>query len=134
MTVLHAEDEAGWLTPLRVPIVGVKLDAAPGTPPDHITKATLIVDGDWVDDAVRSFKSLFCHDETWVEIEVLGDYIIDCNGQAVDANAIGLSPGPTGNGTPGDTFVSKFPVAMAPQRPRTPQQPEHPEYPKGVQS
>jgi len=48
-----------------------------------------------------------------VEIEVRGDFIIDCNGQAVDANAVGLSPGPTGNGTPGGTFVSRFKVDRA---------------------
>ena len=45
-----------------------------------------------------------------VEIEIRGDYIVDCNGQTVDANAVGLSPSPTGNGTPGGTFLSTFRV------------------------
>ena len=45
-----------------------------------------------------------------VEIEVRGDFIVDCNGQTVDANAVGLSPAPTGNGTPGGTFLSSFHV------------------------
>jgi hypothetical protein len=48
-----------------------------------------------------------------VEIEVRGDYIVDCNGQAVDANPVGLRAAPSGNGTPGGTYVSTFSVAPA---------------------
>ena len=44
------------------------------------------------------------HGETWVEIEVRGDFILDCNGQPVDANAVGRAAAPTGNGTPGGTL------------------------------
>ena len=52
--------------------------------------------------------------DTWVEIEVRGDFIVDCNGQPVDANAVGRRSAPTGNGTPGGTFLSTFRVEPRP--------------------
>ena len=45
-----------------------------------------------------------------VEIEIRGDLILDCSGQPVDANSIGLQAAPTGNGTPGGTYFSTFKV------------------------
>ena len=48
-----------------------------------------------------------------MKIEVLGNFIVDCNGQTVDANSFGLSPAPTGNATPGGTFLSTFRVEPA---------------------
>ena len=109
MTVTVAEDEAGWGESRRVPILGVleTLDSNV----EFIKRATLLVDAGWVADATMSKKKIFNQDEALVEIEVHGDYIIDCNGQAVDANAVGLVPAPTGNGTPGGTFLSNFHVA-----------------------
>jgi hypothetical protein len=111
MTVTVAEHEAGWGESRRVPIVGVVTSAAPGAPGGFITRATLVVDAGWVDDAIESRKTIFNQDEAWVEIEIRGDFIVDCNGQTIDANAVGLSPSPTGNGTPGGTFHSNFRVA-----------------------
>ena len=111
MTVFVSEHEEGWRQALRVPIIGVVTEGASEVPSGCVTKATLVVDAGWVDDALKSRKTLFNADEGWVEIEVLGDYIVDCNGQTVDANPVGLSPAPTGNGTPGGTFSSKFRVA-----------------------
>jgi len=109
------------LTPMRVPIVGVHTDeGAPDVPAGHVTRATIMVDSGWVDDAVRGRKTHFAEDQTSVEIEVLGDYMVDCNGQPVDANAIGLSAAPTGNGVPGDRFISKFHVEMRPQLKQSP--------------
>ena len=58
----------------------------------------------------ESRKTIFNQTRRTVEIEIRGDFIVDCNGQTVDANAIGLSPAPTGNGTPGGTFFSTFRV------------------------
>jgi hypothetical protein len=110
ITVLVEEPEGGWDAAFRVPILGVHTEAAPGTPPDYITKATIIVDGGWLKDAVYGEKSIFNEDPTTVEIEVRGDLIVDCNGQTVDANNHGLLPSPTGNGTPGGTFFSTFRV------------------------
>lgn len=110
MTVIAAESEGGWGIAHRVPILDVETVDAPGPQSGLVTKATLVVDSGWVADAIQSRKRIFNQDETIVEIEIRGDFIIDCNGQAVDANAVGRTPSPTGNGTPGGTFHSTFRV------------------------
>lgn len=114
MTVISREREGGWGQPFRVPIIGVAKGPEPPSPNDpagSARRATIVVEGAWLEDAVSGRRSLFQGGETTVEIEVRGDFIIDCNGQTVDANAVGLSPFPTGNGTPGGTFVSTFRVS-----------------------
>jgi len=114
MTVMSREREGGWWQTFRVPIVGVELEPQhAGDPPNHVRGATIVVDGAWVEDAVRGRRSLFQGGETRIEIEVRGDFIVDCNGQTIDANAVGLSPVPTGNGAAGGTFLSSFRVAAA---------------------
>jgi hypothetical protein len=110
MTVFVDEDEAGWDVARRVPIMDVEKWAPPGTPAGFVTRARLVVDAGWVDDAIESRKTIFNREAAAVEIEVRGDFIVDCNGQTIDANAVGLSPAPTGNGTPGGTFFSSFHV------------------------
>jgi hypothetical protein len=117
MTVLKAEDEGGWTGTYRVPILAMDTTAAPGTPDGLVNRASLVVGARWLYDAVRGSKTIFDEDTVAVEIEIRGDLILDCNGQAVDANAHGLFPAPTGNGTPGGTFYSRFQV-----------QPRFPEY------
>jgi len=119
MTVMSVEREGGWWQTFRVPIVRLDTEVVPpeaGDPPDHVRGAELIVDGAWKADAVLGHRNLFLGGETRVEIELRGDFIVDCNGQTVDANAVGLSPAPTGNGSPGGTFLSSFRVAAAPAR------------------
>lgn len=123
MTILTEERQDGWWQVFRVPII--RLDFAgyppkPNDPKDHVRGAKIVVDGDWLEDGLRGNKTLFLGSETRVELEVRGDFIIDCNGQAVDANAVGLSPIPTGNGTPGGTFLSTFRVGPARDRRATP--------------
>ena len=110
MTIVLPEDAEGWGEPRRVPIVDVDTVDAPAPLKGFITRATLMVDAGWVDDAIQSRKKYFNENPGSVEIEVRGDFIVDCNGQTVDANAVGLSPAPTGNGTPGGTFHSSFQV------------------------
>lgn len=118
MTVMSTEREGGWFQTFRVPIVRVETAGSEaGDPANHVREATIVVDGAWVEDGVRGRRSLFLGAETQIEIEVRGDFIVDCNGQTVDANAVGLSPGPTGNGTPGGTFISTFRVAAAREAP-----------------
>jgi hypothetical protein len=115
MTIMALEREGGWWQTFRVPIVGVDttlVPPQPNDPKDHVRSARIIVDGAWVEDGVRGRRTLFQDSDTRIEIEVRGDFIIDCNGQAVDANAVGLSPFPTGNATPGGTFLSTFHVAQ----------------------
>jgi hypothetical protein len=109
MLVLGREKGEAWCTVFRVPIVGVATEGA-SADASLITKATLIVDGRWLYDAVLGESTIFDDAENTVEIEIRGDLIIDCNGQPVDANALGLAPYPTGNGAPGGTFFSSFRV------------------------
>ncbi len=116
MTILSAEREGGWWLPFRVPIVGVdssNFPAEPHDPPNHVRGATIIVDGSWLEDAVRGRRTLFLGGETRVEIEVRGDLMVDCNGQQLDLETHGLCPSPTGNNSPGGTFFSDFVVASA---------------------
>ena len=110
MTVLGEEDEGGWAGTHRVPILKAETWAPSGTPRGLVTRATFVVDGRWLYDAVKGSKTIFDEDPTTVEIEVRGDLIVDCNGQTVDANAHGMLAAPTGNGTPGGTFFSSFRV------------------------
>jgi hypothetical protein len=93
IAVMSAEREGGWWQVFRAPIARIETAQA-----DLVEEAKVVVDGDWLDDAVKSRKTIF-DTESFVEIEVRGDFIVDCNGQAVDAN---------GNGTPGGTFLSTF--------------------------
>jgi len=114
ITVLSGETEGGWLDPQRVPIVRIETTPASKDPDDKLViAAKLIVAGGWVEDGLRGRHTVFLDDETWVEIEVRGDFILDCNGQPVDANSVGLTPAPTGNGTPGGTMLSTFRVGPA---------------------
>lgn len=110
MTALSREREGNWLEVQRVPIV--RLEPIPCEPdvPKHVRGAKVVVAGGWVEDALRGRATVF-FSETWIEIEVRGDFILDCNGQPVDANAVGRSAVLTGNGTPGGTFLSTFLVA-----------------------
>jgi hypothetical protein len=118
MTVLSAETEGGWWQIYRVPIVRLEPLSRDPKRGDCVGAAAMVVDGAWVEDAVRGRRSIFLAGETRVEIEVRGDFILDCNGQSVDASTVGLLPAPTGNGTPGGTFLSTFRVARAEPSPR----------------
>jgi hypothetical protein len=107
MTAMFLEKEGGWWETHRVPIVHVETDEAEGL----ATRAAVVVRTRWAKDAIFGSETRFDSAyRTHVEIEIRGDFIVDCNGQALDANAIGISPMPTGNGTPGGTYVSSFQV------------------------
>jgi hypothetical protein len=112
ITVMSVDTEGGWWQPMRVPVVRLESTQDPADPPNHVRKATLVVDGSWLEDGCAGRHSVFLAGDTWVEIEIRGDLIVDCNGQPVDANASGLSLPPTGNGSPGGTFLSSFRVAQ----------------------
>lgn len=113
MTVLSREERELWWTPNRVPIIDVDLWPSDPETPELARGAAIVVDGVWLYDAVRSSASVFHDHVTRVEFEVRGDFIVDCNGQTVDAEAIGFSPPPTGNRSPGGTFLSTFRVARS---------------------
>lgn len=117
MNVLSREPEGGWWSTSRVPIIGVDTSdygPNPEDPPGHVYGAAIVVDGRWLYDAVRGTQTIFNGATTRVEIEVRGDFIVDCNGQTVDANSFGLFRVPSGNATAGGTFLSTFRVAPGP--------------------
>lgn len=105
----------GWGRVKRMPIVGVatELDEH-GHPARYTHWAKLVMDRRWVGDEVSGAWSDFDDGPTTVEIEVRGGYILDCHGQAVCGAALGLHPLPSGNDTPGGTFVTRFRVATKP--------------------
>lgn len=109
MTIITSEPDDVWWETRRVPIVRVKAEDK-----DLVDRATIVVDGPWLRDTLRGAASIFQGKVTRVELEVRGDFIVDCNGQTVDANPHGRTPVPTGNGTPGGTFLSTFLVGPAP--------------------
>ncbi len=113
ITVMSVEREGGWWQTFRIPIVGVMVDEwRESDDGDDIARGVrLVVDGSWAEDGLCGRRSLFRGDEVRIELEVRGDFIIDCNGQAVDANAVGRLAAPTGNGSPGGTYLSTFRVA-----------------------
>lgn len=111
MTVLSAERGEGWWQSFRVPIIRVDFSAfppEPGDPPNHVRGATIVVDGPWADDAVGGTVNLFKGYDIRVEFEIRGDLMVDCIGQQLDLNSHGLCSSPTGNNTPGGTFLSTF--------------------------
>jgi hypothetical protein len=121
MTVIAFEPEGGWWQPLRVPIVRLQMiPAEKGDPAGHVRGAKLVFNGAWVEDGLRGRHSHFLAGATRVEIEVRGDFILDCNGQAVDVNAHGRDPVPGGNGAPGGVFLSTFRVEKAKEDPAEP--------------
>jgi hypothetical protein len=115
MTVIVPEAEGGWRQTLRVPIVDVRATVDEGVPAGLATRALLVVDSAWVNDALVSARTRFGAGAE-VEIEVRGDYITDCNGQQVDANARGPNVAPSGNGSPGGSLLSTFRVEPKPPR------------------
>lgn len=118
MTFLIRESEGGWELPMRAPIRRIEFGTVAGDPPDTIRRAQLVVGWAWASDAIHGAAVKFEKARASVEIAVIGDYILDCNGQAVDANPRGALPAPSGNGTPGGTFVSRFHLAKRPANPR----------------
>lgn len=112
MTVIVREAEGGWGDVLRVPIVQVNAEDIGG---GLTRRATLVVRAAWLRDAIHGLNRFGLGAR--VEIAVHGDLILDCNGQAVDANAVGRRPVPSGNGSPGGTYLSVFRVKKPVQQP-----------------
>jgi hypothetical protein len=120
LTVLVDAEDTGWSDTKSVFITGVKTSPPEaGDPSDTTRSAALCVTSGWYGEAV-SRASVFAKEATTVRIEVYGDFILDCHGQAVDANARGFAlqeddygnTTPSGNGTPGGTLESVFRVAL----------------------
>jgi hypothetical protein len=66
---------------------------------------------EWVRDEIERGRESWLSERNFrIEIEIYGDYILDCHGQAIDAEPVGLRAAPTGNGSPGGTYRSNFRV------------------------
>ena len=126
MTFLIRQREGGWLMPMRAPIVRIDFSGAATGQPDLVSSAALVVSWGWVSDALRGLANEFERPGVGVEIEIRGDHILDCNGQAVDANARGHRAAPTGNGTPGGTYLSHFTLGEKKNPAPDPDQPNPP--------
>ena len=114
ISLLNSERE-GWCQTYRVPIVAINTEGFEvSDKTGYVRGARLVFDGAWVEDAVRGRKSLFLDADTRIEIEIRCDFIIDCNGQAVAANASNLAQDSCCNSFPGGIFLSTFQVAKAP--------------------
>lgn len=129
----HGDDF--WRRYVRVPVLAVYAERDSNDPQDTVRKATLAVSHDWLEDAMRDKDHMFARGDTRVEIEVRGDLVLDCLGQQVDGNSRGRSPYPSGNGSPGGTYLSTFTVARrvvrekpepTPKKPDVSQQPYEP--------
>jgi hypothetical protein len=102
-----------WGQVLRVPVLNLTPESRDDNDPGGTARSYRVwVDQKWWGSQIDEVtSSLFCEGPSTVEIEVRGDLILDCRGQTVDANSIGRrNQGPFGNGTPGGTFLSIFPL------------------------
>jgi len=101
------EEDDGWLVAKYVPHAA--LISATSDENEMTSSAYIEVGSDWCDDVIWGRKSFF-NQPTRIEIEIRGDLIIDCHGQAVDASCAGPGIVPSGNGTPGGVYLSTFRV------------------------
>jgi hypothetical protein len=111
MSVIATEQSTGWHFCRRIPIAGVEPE---GTSGDWSNGLRVLVSRRWIRDEIDKGESWLTDRDFTVEIEVRGDLILDCHGRPVDANAVGVRATPSGNGTPGGTFVSTFKVKAKP--------------------
>lgn len=111
MAIMTDQTEGCWREYYRVPIVAVETERVADDPPGCVRTARIVVSGAWLRDGVDGDGSIFLRGESYVEIEVRGDFIVDCIGQTVDSNPRGLVPFPTANDGPGDSYLSTFTVA-----------------------
>ncbi|WP_143750131.1 hypothetical protein [Caballeronia ptereochthonis] len=112
VSVRVAEHRGGWIESDQMPVVDLAAaDPSSGDPDGTTRSVSLVVGGPWCRDEIWNGPSELDCEVACVEIQVFGDFILDCRGQAVDANPVGLRAAPSGNGTPGGTYLSLFRIA-----------------------
>jgi hypothetical protein len=115
MTAITLEQATGWRVLHRVPIRALDPSTGSNVPPGTTDRMRVVVPKRWFDDEIARLEESWLTERSFhVEIEIRGDYILDCHHQAVDANAVGLRAAPTGNGTPGGIYLSNFHVEAKP--------------------
>lgn len=111
VTVFTIDQGTGWRIPRRIPL-RIDKDSVDGRTTQRIR---LLMSPKWIgDEGPQAGESLLAGREFNVEIEVRGDLILDCHGQPVDADAVGVRATPSGDGMPGGTYVSSFHVEGKP--------------------
>jgi hypothetical protein len=131
MAVMSDYEDDYWRRYYRVPIRAVETDqvaARQDDPAGHVRSAKLVVWTKWLRNAVLDDDSIFGMGNTRVEIEVRGDLLEDCTGQQIDGNSRGRLAVPTGDGSPGGTYLSTFTVGARVPAPKP--QPAPPKEPK----
>ncbi|MBV1800630.1 hypothetical protein [Siccirubricoccus sp. G192] len=105
-----------WGDTWRVPVIRLEPHPEPDDPAGTARSFTIVVNGRWAESQI--FNTDLCRflgGPSTIEIEIRGDMILDCRGQAVDANTFGAhrpdaqlggGRGRSGNGTPGGSFLS----------------------------
>jgi hypothetical protein len=117
MTITIYDPGTGWGRTLRVPITDLIPRYAPDLPPGETREVRIAIETDWQDDEIFGGHTTLSDGDFFdVEIEIRGDLIVDCSGQQVDATTPGLASAPSGNGTPGGTYLSCFRVQAKPRR------------------
>jgi hypothetical protein len=124
MTAFTLEQATGWQNARRVPLTKLLSEPdlkalGPNCPlPEGTTnQVRLCVSSRWLRDEIEGDKESWLSERDFtIELEVRGDLILDCHGQALDGNVNGNSETgtPSGNGDPGGTFVSSFRVQRKP--------------------
>jgi len=119
ISAVTTEQATGWRVARRIPVIGVDTTPAKGylkhypddLPPGTTNQMRVRVRPEWIRDEIEYGRESWLSERDFrIEIEIYGDYILDCHGQAIDANPVGLRPAPTGNGSPGGTYRSTFRV------------------------
>lgn len=117
MRAVTIEQATDWRVTRRVPIARLDLTPHGKVPPGTTDQLRIYVPGDWIGDEIEKERSSWLTDRGFeIEIEIFGDGILDCHHQPIDADAIGVEPTPSGNGTPGGTYRSAFRVQPKPRR------------------
>jgi len=121
ITVFGVDQGTGWRIGRRVPIAG--FDLTPSDPNLKLPAGTtdqfrVEVRPSWVHDELDSDDESFLTQRRFiVEIDIRGDLIVDCSGQPIDGNSVGLRKVPSGDGIPGGNYLSSFTVEPKPVDP-----------------
>lgn len=116
ITIFTIDGDSGWRIGHRLPVVALQpLDENVVDGRKVASGFVALVDPGWVpEEGKRASYSAFQREQFLVEISVHGSLIVDCSGQAVDADHRGRDGLPSGNGSPGGTFQSSFLVDSMP--------------------
>ncbi len=121
MTAYPQDEGTGWRVPISVPIVWLNTTPSRPMAKEFTDQLQVEVDTDWFREEFNKARySRLVERDFLFQIELHGDLVEDCSGQLIDGNAHGLRAAPSGNGTPGGTYLSCFYVRGKPVSPTVP--------------